>query len=290
MSILATLNQPSIVSAAGLAAGASLPVLKSANLPLPAICFLQGLTYACNVWSTSQPGRLDGQVVNNEDVVNKSIFVPSGWAFAIWGPIFLGEFVYCIASFFSRKESDQALIRQAAPGFIAAQVFQSLWAAAFRPKYYDDERKWPAFVSAALLGGIALSLHQAHIPIAASGVSGLSYFLYALPLTLHCGWTTAATLVNINGSVARVFSGSAWGKGVGYASAVVAAGLGGGVTLGRQAPVWGSVIVWALTACATSPQARGERVQVGLCGGGALGVAAVVGVSIWKIWSGKALS
>lgn len=281
---LSSLNQPSLISAAGVALGASFSALKSPQISFAAIQLLQGAAYTVNLVATSQPGRLDGEAMrdNADEGLPSSKFVPSPWAFAIWGPIFLGELVYCIASAVTSKNSKHAsIIRDAAPGFIASQLFQALWAAAFRPKYYKS-KSWPAFVSASLLSGIAWSLSQSHSVIASSSLSGTSYFLYGLPLTLHFGWTTAASLVNLNGSIAATSSKGVVVAAAGYASPLVAASLGVYVTLQRKAPVFGSVIAWALTACATSgrQQQAEDRVQKWLCAGGAIATAVAVATTV----------
>jgi hypothetical protein len=56
-----------------------------------------------------------------------------------------------------------------------------------------------------------------------------------LPMTVHFGWTTAATLVNLNGSFAMQESTSDRTiVAVGHASALTAAALGVGVTLAQS--------------------------------------------------------
>ena len=48
-------------------------------------------------------------------------------------------------------------------------------------------------------------------------------FWYFVPLTMHFGWTTAATLVNLNGSIAMGTSNSDTAVvGVGHASVIAA--------------------------------------------------------------------
>jgi len=206
-----------------------------------------------------------------------SLFTPSPWAFAIWWPIFLGELVYSISSFFAKGDKAD-LIRRTAPGFIVSQVFQTLWAASFRPKYYESKSLWHRFVSTAMLSGIALSLNESHKEIAESGFTGEPYRRYCLPLALHFGWTTAASLVDLNGSLATCKCSEETMVAVGYASALAAAALGATVSLTRQAPVYGLVISWALTACAASPSVVNKVKQIWLCAGGAVcsGVAAIV--------------
>lgn len=167
-------------------------------------------------------------------------------AFAIWGPIFLGELVLVTAQLFEGPTGSMApFIKSASVPFIAANIFQSLWCAAFRPKYKGG---WMA-VSFASLSSTAYALSKVHN--SALGLTGSNYFIYGLPTSLHFGWVTAASLVNLNGAVAMHKQVSAktvaW---VGHLSVVAATILGVVVTVNRKAPVYGGVICWALSAVA----------------------------------------
>ena len=167
-------------------------------------------------------------------------------AFSIWGPIFLGELVLVIAQLFEGSSGSMApFIKSATVPFVAANIFQSLWCAAFRPKYKGG---WTS-VSVAALASTAYSLSK--VPTASLGLTGWQYLIYGLPTSLHFGWVTAASLVNLNGAVSMQNEVSAktiaW---VGHLSVVAATILGVMVTVNRKAPVYGGVICWALTAVA----------------------------------------
>jgi hypothetical protein len=188
-------------------------------------------------------------------------------AFSIWAPIFLGEFVSVSAQLFvSETASIVPLLRKLSAPFVIANIFQSLWTAAFRPKY----KGFAKFTSPMLLSGIAYSLSKAHAAIiAASSSSSLpmsQYLLYGLPLSLHFGWTTAASLVNWNGAIATLFSDNGGGGGggvsaenvarIGHITVIGAATLGSIVTITRGAPVYGGVLSWALWAVASGMKKR----------------------------------
>jgi predicted branched-subunit amino acid permease len=214
---------------------------------------------------------------------------PSGWAFAIWGPIYLGEAAFVAAQLLA---GDGTALANALPNvtapFVAANLVQSLWCASFRPSYSEGWSKW---ISAFMLGGTAYSLSFVHAAGLAENAVGWYWFL---PMTVHFGWTTAATLVNLNGSFAMQESTSDRTiVAVGHASALTAAALGVGVTLGQASPAYGLTVAWALAACAdgmskrlaesTSQQNRSESLKTGasiqrlLCWAGS---AACVGASI----------
>mmetsp|Transcript_9277 Transcript_9277/g.25109 ORF Transcript_9277/g.25109 Transcript_9277/m.25109 type:complete len:349 (-) Transcript_9277:179-1225(-) len=287
------------------------------------------IMYGLSVWAVSQPGRNDTQpeiqaqqqaggpptqqllsandkrdaaaatadtdessaAVNLMDTPRgRTLVMPAGWAFAIWGPIYVGELIMSITPFFITDTALQSVVRQTTGPFVVAQIFQTLWTASFRPKYKSYFR----FVSVANLAGVAYTLSKANaVYTGAAGamIGWKDYALLFLPLSLHFGWTTAASLVDLNGALAmsETITATTVAR-VGHLSAIAATALGLGITLVRDAPVFGGVIAWALSAVASGvskrldgnedPEAvgiRGAAFQVRLCQvGAALNIAAAV--------------
>ncbi len=50
-------------------------------------------------------GRLD-TVLGRPKAMDRRFFTPAGWAFAIWGPIFLGELLLAFSVFFPGSQED----------------------------------------------------------------------------------------------------------------------------------------------------------------------------------------
>ena len=265
---LSALNYPPLVALSGVGLGASLPFIEKLALSSPwqvvRICSLA--SYAINFLSVRIPGRLDGSASDDPASASegaelsprsgKTLVAPSGWAFAIWGPIFLGELVSVVAPFLL-NESDPItdLLRKTSGPFIVAQLFQSLWCASFRPKYKGVSR----FVSAGMLGATAYSLSRAHATLSANShlYSNLQYVVFFLPITLHFGWVTAAALVNLNGSVSlQENQSSTIIKRVGHTSVILATAIGVFIATKRDAPVYAGVITWALSAVADGMKKR----------------------------------
>jgi hypothetical protein len=84
-------------------------------------------------------------------------------------------------------------------------LMQTLWCYAFRPWVVDAKLQWlPALLLALTgvgLGGVHGILVQAAQD---KEMSILSYIVTCLPIALHFGWITAASLVNVNGYIAAV--------------------------------------------------------------------------------------
>ena len=212
---LASLNSAPLVAGTGAAVMATLPIVKLGAVPLGTLQFFNMLAFCTNVAAVSVPGRMDGDQdarmrsgdlnpdsstpltrtgSSNNNIVlasrSKTLVAPAGWAFAIWAPIYLGETLFVASQFFDATIIG-ALPELTAP-FVCANIMQSLWCASFREPYAEG---WKKYVSVAMLGGTASSL--SFMPFA-----NLSSSWYLLPVAMHFGWTTAATLVNFNGSLA----------------------------------------------------------------------------------------
>lgn len=212
---------------------------------------------------------------------------PSGWAFAIWAPIYLGETAFVASQLLAPAGSALAnVLPQITAPFVAFNLAQSLWCASFRPSYHEGWHKW---ISVAMLGGTAYSLSFIHSVALSNPELAWWYFL---PMTMHFGWTTAATLVNLNRSFAMQTSVNNTAiVGLGHASAVAASALG--VALGLNSTAYGLTVAWALAACSDgmakrlnetpAPQNQdetlitGARVQRALC---AVGSIACIGASV----------
>lgn len=222
-----------------------------------------------------------GQLVDN--ICFLSLFFSLIQGICYLGPINLGEAVFVGAQLFDSSALVSILPQVTAP-FVAANIFQSLWCASFRPSYAEG---WKKYVSVGMLAGTAYSLSL--VQAAASP----ELFWYFVPLTMHFGWTTAATLVNLNGSIAMDTTNSdSTVIAVGHASAIAATALGIGVTLQAAAPVYGLTVAWALAACAQGSKRntvserasdslkKGAGIQKYLC---LAGSAACLATSIFKI-------
>jgi hypothetical protein len=325
-------NSPALVATAGVSILLGLPALEAAAASSTvSLAVLKGancLAFLVNAASVSVPGRLDGEKDLNPSkpqdnsttdegtplfmgagtetdapplygARSRSLVSPSGWAFAIWAPIYVGEAAFCAAQLFATESSALASVLPHVTGsFVAANLMQSLWCASFRPSYHTDSHGWQKYVSVGMLAGTAYSLSHVHNV----GISpeALTLGWYFLPLTMHFGWTTAATLVNLNGALAENQPDSIL-IAAGHASAITATTLGVGITLAQASPVYGLTVAWALAACAneaakkasdgssssqvietSSAYQKGATVQKMICWAGS---AACVAASLFQIVS-----
>lgn len=210
------------------------------------------------------PGRYDGGGDGAPTAATANLLAPAGWAFAIWGPIFLGE---CLT---------MLLVTAADPGhpvfdvgaaiaapWCAGTLCQVAWCGLFRPSVCGPGALW---IPSAALGATAFFLGKAHAALqgldlyAAGPLRGLrNDLLVRWPLALHFAWVTCATLVNVNkylalrGSDLRVKEAGALG------SVAVAAAAAAYVLRTTGDPLYGFVVAWALAAVAADGGRQAAR-------------------------------
>lgn len=227
--------------------------------------------FLANLLTVSLPGRFDGQAAAAEKAAkgdsgrsgsNRAptykggipwtpVFAPAGWAFAIWGAIFLGEaLITAYVGAVGVPADTVALGLRAALWWTAGNLYQSLWTFAFRPPFSDH-----LYVPATLLGLAAASVLGAHGTVTSwmdAEVNSLwrkaGLLLFRLPLSLHGSWLCAACLLNLNSWAARVKLPMHTQVAMAMSSAFGAAGLGAALTLSRGDPFIALTFAWALSA------------------------------------------
>jgi hypothetical protein len=119
----------------------------------------------------------------------QTLVTPSGWAFSIWGPIFMWEAVFVLAQFVpSFRQS--ILVMKVSPWWWSLCIMQIAWTVAFAQEQ----------ITLSLI--FMLSILGSLLAIAGSTdglrMTALEYVLLRAPFSLQLGWIIAASVVNIN--------------------------------------------------------------------------------------------
>jgi len=177
------------------------------------------------------------------------VFAPAGWAFAIWGLIYLGE---SLATAFIGVWGGAALLQRSLSWWIAGSLFQALWCGSFRPAFSDH-----LYVPATLLACAAASQLANHAAMTdaindstGSTWTKLGLIMLRFPISLHASWLCAAALLNFNGWFARAKVPMSRQVALAGASAYLASGLAAVLTLMRGDPFLALTVAWALKAVA----------------------------------------
>ncbi len=159
---------------------------------------------------------------------------PEGWAFAIWGPIYLWLLAHAGFGLWRRREAPEWDAPRGPLALSLAVGAPWLWVAGFSPLLAT------AMIWVMLAGALAAVLRT---------TAAADRWVLLPPVALYAGWLTAASCV----SVALMLAG--WGVMGEVAAAWLALGLALAVGAAVQwrlarAPEYGGAVVWALVAIA----------------------------------------
>lgn len=117
------------------------------------------------------------------------LITPAGFAFSIWGPIFIWEGVFAIAQMFPRFRGSK-IVELVTPGWLGACVCQCLWTLIFA-------QEWMPAALVCMLGILSSLLA---IAARTDGVTLTweEFFLLRGGFSLHLGWIIAASVLNLS--------------------------------------------------------------------------------------------
>jgi len=120
----------------------------------------------------------------------QTLVTPAGWAFSIWGPIFIWEGVFTVVQLLP-KYRDSKVLPAIAPFWWAACIFQIGWTFVFAQDLIALALVLMLCILASLLG----VLRQRDV----AEIDSLSeYWMLHAPFSLHAGWIIAASTVSFN--------------------------------------------------------------------------------------------
>lgn len=129
---------------------------------------------------------------NNGTVSRKyqTLITPAGYAFAIWGLIFIGVLAYAIYQVMPAQRSNPRFTA-AAPWVIANMIFNGFWTVIFG-------QEWLAFATVVIIADL-LTLYKIvdALGINRVRVSPMETWLARVPFSIYFGWLTVATTVCI---------------------------------------------------------------------------------------------
>jgi hypothetical protein len=176
-----------------------------------------------------------------------SLMTPAGYAFSIWGVIYTWESLVVAAPFFmALGGAHRTGIVSSSPYFVAANVFQGLWALTFARELITP--------STGLLVATAVSMARAVSVMGVTMPRERAFWLLAAPCSLHAGWLAAASIVSFN--LALVAHKGSQAAQIGLAFTSLSVALAAGFTAFKQLPpgsdaLYSGAISWGLIAIAS---------------------------------------
>ena len=173
----------------------------------------------------------------------RTLITPSGWAFAIWGLLFLGSAIFAIWQALPGQRDNRLIDRIAYPAAIALAA-QGVWATYTQ---FANLTAISAVIILVSLAGLLICLRALSSQETLS--SGERWFA-ALVLSALAAWLTAASIVNVSATL--VYYGIGGGFAYPLAAAIMVA-VGGviaatAVVRSRGNPWYTLVFCWALLA------------------------------------------
>ncbi len=140
----------------------------------------------------------------------ENLFTPAGYAFSIWGIIFLGLIITGIQMLsISFKKSNNSFVEKIAPPLIAANLFNCVWV-------YVWLSLMPG-LSTVIMTGILICLIVTVLAIDKSKIkeSGILHWTIGVPIRIYLGWIIVATIANYSAflnttSFSSFFGEAAW--------------------------------------------------------------------------------
>ncbi len=177
-----------------------------------------------------------------------TLFTPAGYAFAIWGLIFIGLLAFAIYGIYrsSRYDRDNEFIARSAPWFIGANLLNAAWVVVFT-------REWigmSLLVIVGLLACLAAIIRRLNMERWDAPIGTIAFVWW--PICFYSGWVSVAVIANA-ALYLEYLGWDGWGIGpVQWALALVlvAFALNVFMVLSRNMREFALVGIWALAAIA----------------------------------------
>ena len=228
------------------------------------------MAIAVNALSNFFPpaGQNIGEISNT--TLANVLITPEGYAFAIWGLIYLGLITFSIYQALPAQRHNPA-IASIAKWLMGACLLQMFWVYLFLLS-----RFW---LSVILMLGILACLTKAYLWSRQVKPTRAGRWCVQAPISIYFGWITVASVVNISGAllVSTPSDGSALSTGAiawTIAMMLISGGLAATVALTYEDASYPAVAVWALSAIANRQVSIIPIAFVGI--GLAIGLALIV--------------
>ncbi|KAL3935035.1 MAG: hypothetical protein SGBAC_009371 [Bacillariaceae sp.] len=165
-------------------ASPSLQAINIANI----ICFIANVSIVFIIGSTNI-----SDIPTNAEISAKypTLITPSGYAFSIWGVIFLAQFVWAVAQLLPSYRACDLVINGVGWNYVWICIAQIVWTGFFAQEYILNSMIAMVFILIPLM--IVLFRLRNHMTD-----DKQSYFLLKFPFETHAAWIMAASLVNFS--------------------------------------------------------------------------------------------
>lgn len=223
---------------------------------------LNGIAFVSVVFINylSNTGAMDGKTIGGiSDNIN-SLFTPAGYAFSIWGLIYLlllGFIIYQGRSLFSKKVDDE-FVEKVGVWFIVSCVANSAWVFSWIYGYTGLSCFFIFLLLFFLLKIVVNNNMQLNT------IKSSKLLFLVLPFTIYSGWVTVASVANVSSYLVKInwdgfgFSDSFWA----IAMIIIAVIINSIVLFKRKMYAFALVAVWALVAIGVANKSKENSIDL----------------------------
>mmetsp|Transcript_30858 Transcript_30858/g.50979 ORF Transcript_30858/g.50979 Transcript_30858/m.50979 type:complete len:312 (-) Transcript_30858:122-1057(-) len=158
------------------------------------------LAYTANVLVTYSVGNgVFPGAQSNSDLSAKyqTLVTPAGWAFAIWGIVFLSQAIFAIAQLLPSMRAIDLVQRGVGWNYVIVCIAQIAWGFIFAYEFIELS---VVAMLCILVFLVRTVVRQTKIVMEEEeGTAAIrDFWLLQFPFSIHCGWITAASFVNIS--------------------------------------------------------------------------------------------
>lgn len=178
--------------------------------------YLNAVGYLLNTIGTFATGFIgSGNLPDQGEISAKyqTLVTPVGWAFSIWGIIFLSQLVFVVAQFLPRYRAHELVQVGVGYFYFAVCVAQFFWS----PIFAREKIALSSVVMAFILAPLVVITYQTS-KIYHKNLT--EYWILKFPFHVHCGWIIVAFAVNINATAVASESSASTQFGLAIASLV----------------------------------------------------------------------
>jgi hypothetical protein len=185
-----------------------------------------------------------GEAIGDRSDSVRTLITPSGWAFAIWGPLFLGSAIFAIWQALPGQARNDLAGRI---GWWAALALSAQGAWATYTQFANLTFVSALIIMTSLTGLLAIVRILVRYERA---FTGAERWLIALLFSALAAWLTAATIVNVSASLVYHGVGGNFAHPLITAAMIVVGGVIAAAAVQRSAgnPWYTAVFCWALLA------------------------------------------
>lgn len=217
--------------------------------------------------------NINGNTVGGLSDAYYNLFTPAGYAFSIWGLIFLGLLVlggYMVYRAFREAEND--FILAIGPWLLLANIGNAAWLWF----WLNEQTLISVLVMLVILWALTMIIIRLNMKIG-EPVQGIKLLVW-IPISLYAGWITVATVANISAYLAKIgwngapLNEETWA----LIMIVVATGINLWMIFQRNLWEFALVGVWALVAISVRHWGVIPVLQWGALLGGIVIIAGVI--------------